>query len=114
MKPVLAIITTFILSLGAVKAAEPTTGEEAIRRNLLVRHPAPEYPYEARRVRISGSGVYQLKFDYETGRLREIHIVRATGQRVLDDAVISALKLWQAQPKSLHTIRLPVTFWVGR
>jgi TonB family protein len=47
---------------------------------------------------LSGSGAFQLTFDYDTGRLREIHIVRSTGKRVLDDAAISALKLWRAEP----------------
>jgi TonB family protein len=97
--------------VAAVRGAEPTTGEEAMRRNLLLRHPVPEYPYEARRLKLSGSGAFQLKFDYDTGLLREIHIVRSTGKRVLDDAAISALKLWRAEPRSLHSIRQPVTFW---
>ena len=99
------------LTLETARAAEPTTGQEALRQNLLLKHPMPEYPYEARRLKLSGSGLYQLKFDYESGRLREVHIVHGTGKRVLDDAIISALKRWQAKPRSLHSILQPVTFW---
>ncbi len=112
MKTLLNIaVATLCVTLSVVHAAEPTTGEEALRQNLLVRHPVPQYPYEALRLKLTGSGLYQLKFDYDTGRLREVHVVRPCGKPVLDEASIAALKLWQAKPKSLHTILQPVTFW---
>ena len=100
----------FGLALATAHAAEPTTVEEAIRQNLLLKHPTPEYPYEARRLKLSGSGLYQLKFDYESGQLREVHIVQSTRKPVLDEAIISTLKRWQAKPRSLHSLILAVTF----
>ena len=59
-------------------------------------------------MRLSGFGVFDLKFDYETGHLREIQIVKSTGHSMLDGRAISALKLWKAKPRSIHTLRVPM------
>jgi TonB family protein len=89
---------------------EPMTVEEAQAKQLLLFAARPSYPYEARKQRLSGSGVFDLRFDYETGHLREIHVVESTGQNVLDGHAIGALKLWKAKPRSIHTLRIPITF----
>lgn len=34
--------------------------EDAIRQNLLISHPPPEYPYEARQKFITGTGVFDF------------------------------------------------------
>jgi TonB family protein len=93
---------------------EPTTAAEAIRQHLLLVAVRPDYPYEARRNLLTGTGVFELKFDYESGNLREVHVVQSTGQRILDAHAIGALKLWKAKPRSLHTIRANVSFTYGR
>ena len=70
----------------------------------------PEYSDEARRLRISGSGLFELRFEYETGRLKGIHIVVSTGSRVLDHDAIAGLKEWKAKPRSVRTLRIGITF----
>jgi TonB family protein len=93
-------------------AGEPplTTIEEAESKQLLVFAAKPSYPYEAYRMRVSGEGIFDLKFDYETGHLREIHVVKSTGNNFLDGHSIGALKLWKAKPRSIHTLRVPIGF----
>lgn len=59
---------------------------------------------------LTGSGVFEMKFDYESGRLREVHVVQSTGQPKLDAYTTAALKQWKAKPRSVHTLRLPITF----
>ena len=81
--------------------------------NLLLRHPAPVYPAEAMQDVITGKGVFSLRFDYKTGRLREIHVEKSTGSPILDAASISALKNWRAKPRHLHTISVPIEFAFG-
>ena len=104
----LLIVAIRASSLAA--ASEPMTVEEAQAKQLLLFAARPSYPYEARKARLSGSGIFDLKFDYETGHLREIHIVKSTGQSMLDGHAIGALKLWKAKPRSIHTLRIPITF----
>ncbi len=93
---------------------EPMTVEDAMRKDLLLVAVRPDYPYEARRQRLTGSGIFELKFDYESGHLREVHVVQSTGQRMLDGHAIGALKLWKAKPHSIHTLRMPITFTLTR
>ena len=110
MKKLFAIaVASLSLAIANVRAAEPMPVEEAVQRDLLIRHPTPLYPYEGRRQKLEGSGLFELKFNYETGHLREVHIVHSTRKPILDQAVVDTLKLWRAKPKSVHSILLPVT-----
>ena len=102
------------LAISPVSFAETTpevmTGLEAAQRGLLRKAVRPEYSWEARTQRKEGTGVFDLRFDYETGHLREIHIVRALPDPLLQRTAIDALKQWQAKPRSIHVVRIPVTF----
>jgi TonB family protein len=106
------LIASMVIAATLLRADPPPImrGEDAERQNLLSAHPRPDYPSEARRKRIGGSGVFLLRFDYETGHLREVHVATSTGSPMLDAAVITTLKKWQAKPRSLHTISVPITF----
>jgi TonB family protein len=88
-------------------------GGDALQQNLLLKHPTPEYPYEARSRGIRGSGIFLLRFDFETGHLRQVHVAKSMGNRILDQAAIAALKQWRAKPRSLHIIDVPITMWMS-
>jgi TonB family protein len=72
----------------------------------------PEYSREALRTRASGTGIFELRFDYETGRLKAIDIVQSTGSRVLDHDAIAGLKEWKAKPHTVRVMRIPITFTI--
>lgn len=84
------------------------TVEQAAAR--LERVAIPEYPYEARREHRSGSGLFLLKFRYDTGALREIHCIHTTGDANLDRVAIRAFASWKAKPRQLSGIIVPITF----
>ena len=86
------------------------TVDEAIQKHLLLVAAKPEYPYEARVRGRTGAGLFELKFDYESGHLLEVHVVKSTGDRYLDGHGIGALKAWQAKPRSIHNLCVPITF----
>jgi TonB family protein len=113
MKRCLALVLFFTATYSRAGSPPIMRGEDALRQNLLLTHPRPEYPYVARRERFTGRGVFDLKFDYDTGRLREIHIATSTGHLILDSSVITTLKQWQAKPHSLRTIRVPIMFVIS-
>jgi len=106
------------LAISPVSFAETTpkvmTAAEAVQRGLLIKAVRPEYYWEARVRHRAGSGVFDLSFDYETGHLREIHVVRALPDPIMQKATIDALKQWQAKPRSIHVLRLPVKFLSSR
>ena len=110
MKRYLALAS--IVLIGSVNAEVPPVmqAREAIAQHHLFYYPSPEYPYEARRDFITGSGVFGLRFDYETGHLREVHVITGTGSGYLDSAAIGVLKHWQAKPRSVRRLTIPITF----
>lgn len=113
MKRCLALLLLFAATYSRAGSPPIMRGEDALRQNLLLNHPRPEYPLEARLHRFTGRGMFDLKFDYDTGRLREIHIATSTGHWTLDRSVIATLKDWQAKPHSLRTISVPITFLIS-
>jgi TonB family protein len=88
--------------------------EEAVQKDLLLSAPRPNYPYAARVRGKTGEGMFELKFDYETGHLREVHVIKSIGDRMLDGPAIGALKLWKAKPRSIHTLHVPIRFTQDR
>ncbi len=82
-------------------AAEPEvmSMKEALRKHVLVAAARPDYPNE-RQFRptpgsiyslhlVTGSGLFDLKFNYESGQLREIQFVQSTGNPMLDGRSIA-------------------------
>jgi TonB family protein len=113
MKRCLVILLLFAATYSRAGLPPVMRVEDAKRQNLLLTDPRPEYPLEARLKRLTGKGVFELRFNYDTGRLREIHIATSTGHWTLDRSVIATLKDWQAKPHSLRTIRVPIAFLIS-
>ncbi len=114
MRLSLILLTVVTVQLSSAATPDTMSEEEAIRQDLLVVAARPDYPYEARRQRWTGSGIFELTFNYQTGNLREVHVVKSTGVRMLDGHAIGALKLWKAKPRSVHNILVPITFILSK
>ncbi len=108
----LILCTVGLSSFAASK--EPLQLGDALRQNLLATAPMPDYPYEMRQHHVEGSGVFELFFDYDSGRLREVHVVKSTGSQMLDGYAIGALKLWKAKPHAVNAVLVPVRFTMTR
>ena len=97
---------------------EEVSVEDAIAQ--VTYSPAPVYPILARqfnpaflnsRRSASGSGLFVLIIDRETGKVTQVTTVLSTGQKVLDDAAISAFSRWRFKPKTqFRAVRVPITF----
>lgn len=98
------------LAFGAPEVPKLLTVKEAAQ---VLRYVVkPEYSLEARRMRASGTGIFELRFDYETGQLKAIDIVESTGSRVLDHDAIDGLKEWKAKPHTIHFMRIAIEFTI--
>jgi protein TonB len=75
-----------------------------------IRAPRPEYPYEARRSQITGSGVVVMTVDPATGTVTSAVMAQSTGSPVLDNAALSAFRRWRFRPGTVSKVRTPVTF----
>jgi|SRR5215831_323340 len=82
----------------------------SIARANAVSAPRPEYPYEARRQRITGNGIVTMRIDFTSGTVTNVLMEQSTGSLVLDQAALVALRRWRFKPGTVSDVRTPVTF----
>jgi protein TonB len=72
--------------------------------------PRPEYPYEARSRKITGSGVCVVTVDTGSGSVTDATMAQSIGNPILDNAAVSAFKRWRFKPGTVSKVRIPITF----
>jgi protein TonB len=72
--------------------------------------PKPEYPYEARRMKITGSGVCVVTVDTASGNVTDATMAQSIGNSLLDNSAVSAFRRWRFKPGSVSKVRIPITF----
>jgi protein TonB len=77
---------------------------------LAISAPRPEYPYEARRQKITGEGVVVMAVDPITGNVTSVSISKSTGSTFLDNAAVAGFKRWRFKPGTVSSVTCPVTF----
>ncbi len=75
-----------------------------------VSAPRPEYPYEARRSKLVGSGVCVMTIDVSSGSVTSADMATSTGSPILDNAATSAFRRWRFKPGTVSKVRTPITF----
>jgi protein TonB len=71
--------------------------------------PRPQYPYEARSRRITGSGVCVVQVD-ASGNVTSASMAQSIGNPILDNAATSAFQRWRFKPGSVSRVKIPITF----
>ncbi len=104
-KPIAPITRPKPVSVGPVGPVSMASA-----RAKAVSAPRPEYPYEARRSRLTGSGVCVMTVDTASGAVTSAVMAQSTGHAVLDNAAISAFRRWRFQPGTVSKVRTPITF----
>jgi TonB family protein len=79
-------------------------------RAFAVSAPRPEYPYEAKRQKITGDGVVVMRVDPATGNVINVSMSKTTGSPFLDNAAVTGFKRWRFRPGSVSSVTCPVTF----
>jgi len=77
---------------------------------LALSAPRPEYPYEARRQKITGDGIALLTIDPGSGEVIHVSMSRSTGNPLLDNAALAGLSCWRFKPGTVSSVRCPITF----
>jgi TonB family protein len=72
--------------------------------------PRPQYPYEARKRHIIGSGLLRMTLDLRTGGVVKVTMIKSTGSAILDNACLRAFGQWRFKPGRWKEIDLPITF----
>jgi TonB family protein len=105
----LILVLTHAFAAGALASAEDAAAVRAARAFAIVR-PPPEYPYLARRDRLTGAGVAVMHVDKATGVVTDVVMAPSTGHAVLDNAAMRAFRQWRFKPGTVSMVRLPITF----
>ena len=94
------------------QAAGPPAGPMSMSsaKAVAVSAPRPEYPYEARRMRATGSGVCVMTVDTASGAVTSATMAQSTGNPILDNAATSAFRRWRFKPGTVSKVRTPITF----
>jgi TonB family protein len=79
---------------------------------LALHAPRPDYPYEARRRNITGSGVVALTVDEASGSVVNAEIEQSIGNPILDQSALSALRRWRFRIGTPSRVRVPITFTI--
>jgi TonB family protein len=77
---------------------------------LAVSAPRPEYPYEARRQKITGDRIVAIAVDPVTGNVRDVSIRKSTGSPYLDNAALTGFRRWRFRPGTVSAVTCPITF----
>ena len=72
--------------------------------------PRPVYPYEARRQRVTGSGVALLTVDQTSGTVIGVLMMQSCGNAILDNSTLDALRSWRFKPGSVTKVQVPITY----
>lgn len=72
--------------------------------------PRPNYPYEARRGGVTGSGIAHLAVNSASGNVTDARMAQSTGSLVLDNATVDALRRWRFKPGVASNVDVPITY----
>ncbi len=81
----------------------------APRREYLLSAPRPEYPYDARRRNLQGSGMFILRVRAD-GTVSRVDVEDSTGSPLLDQTAIAAYSKWRFKPGGVKAVRVPIHF----
>ena len=78
-------------------------------KKISISTPQPDYPIDARRRRIEGSGMFRLAVAKE-GQVTSIQVLKSTGSKTLDDEAERTLRQWRFKPGIPKVITVPIDF----
>jgi TonB family protein len=101
----------------ATSAAQPTPAEfpavmsmsMSAAKAIAVRAPLPEYPYQAIRAKITGSGLCVMIVDTASGKVTNAIMAQSTGNAILDKVTTNTFLSWRFKPGTVSQVRVPIT-----
>jgi TonB family protein len=77
---------------------------------IAVRAPLPEYPYQAKRAHITGSGVCVMTVNTASGNVTNAMMAESTGDGILDYVTIHTFQRWRFKPGTVSQVRVPISY----
>jgi TonB family protein len=82
----------------------------SMAKSFVLNAPRPEYPYEARSRRLTGSGIAVIMVDPANGSVADVILEQSLGSPILDSSAISAFRRWRFKTGTVSKVRIPITF----
>ncbi len=88
----------------------PGTMSISSAKAFAIYSPKPQYPYEARSRKITGSGVCVVEVDPGSGSVTSASMAQSIGNPILDNAAVSGFRQWRFKPGTVSKVKIPVTY----
>ena len=72
--------------------------------------PRPVYPYQARRQRMTGSGIALLTVDQTSGTVTDVRMAQSCGNVILDNSTLDVFRRWRFKPGGVTQLEVPITY----
>jgi TonB family protein len=90
--------------------AAPVPMSLSVAQSMAISAPLPQYSYEAKRRKLTGSGVCVVTVDTATGTVTDARMFQSTGSPVLDKLTIQTFKSWRFKPGTVSQVRVPISY----
>jgi TonB family protein len=94
----------------AASILAPVPVSLSVAQSMAITAPLPDYPYEAKRRNLTGSGICVVTVDTATGTVTNATMFQSTGSPLLDKLTIQTFKSWRFKPGTLSEVRVPISY----
>jgi TonB family protein len=94
----------------ATSISAPVLMSLSVAQSMAVTAPLPDYPYEAKRRNLNGSGTCVVTVDTATGTVTNASMFQSTGSPLLDKLTIQTFKSWRFKPGTVSQVRVPISY----
>ncbi|MGC2353670.1 MAG: TonB family protein [Candidatus Udaeobacter sp.] len=77
---------------------------------MAVSAPLPEYPYQAKRAKITGNGVCIMTIDTTSGKVTDAIMTQSTGDAILDNVTTNTFRRWRFKPGTVSQVQVPIDY----
>jgi protein TonB len=94
----------------AASVSAPIPMSVSVAQSMAITAPLPDYPYEAKRRNLTGSGTCVVTVDTATGTVTNATMFQSTGSPLLDKLTIQTFKSWRFKPGTVSQVRVPISY----
>jgi len=94
----------------AASLSAPVPMSLSVAQSMAITAPLPEYPYEAKRRKLTGNGLCVVTVDTATGTVTNATMFQSTGSAILDKLTTQTFKSWRFKPGTVSQVRVPISY----
>jgi TonB family protein len=80
----------------------------------LLAHPKPEMPASLRANHVGGEALCRIRFEVESGRVRDVLIAKSSGYPELDASIVRTVRQgWKVRPGTWKEFEIYIGIWAG-